>query len=93
MASSFPYNPIPPNYSHLGNFAPYSQAPSYRGQPAQERVQGFGDDLNRHEGEDNHNDMKNGDKVGGHLVVGAEGYHPTNSREAQAYFDQASRND
>jgi hypothetical protein len=51
-----------------GPYPPY-QASNYPSQRTQQRILGFGDDLRRHEGEDNNNDMKNGNKVGNHLIA------------------------
>jgi hypothetical protein len=50
---------------------PSQQTPRYVAQDPQQRTQGLGDDLRRHADEDNNRDMKDGDKVGSHLVSNA----------------------
>ena len=45
--------------------------PHYGKQDPPQRTQGLGDDLRRHADEDNNRDMKDGDKVGSHLVSNA----------------------
>jgi hypothetical protein len=53
---------------------PSPQTPCYAPQDPQQKIQGLGDDLRKHGDEDNNRDMKDGDKVGSHLVPNANGY-------------------
>lgn len=47
---------------------PPTMPSQHTAQDPQKRTQGLSDDLRRHEAEDNNRDMKDGDKVGSHLV-------------------------